>query len=91
MNDGHPTDKIAVRCECGARLQAPVHAAGRLVRCPRCRAVAVLPTPAGGTEDGQRGAGTNVSPTADQALLDELEALLSRPGMDDTDLLDASA
>ena len=53
------SDRITVRCPCGAKLKLPVGAAGRKARCPKCEEVFTVP--------GLPAAEENVEPAAEPA------------------------
>lgn len=43
--------RIAVRCSCGAKLAAPVAAAGRSIKCPKCHNSLPIPAPSSAASD----------------------------------------
>lgn len=61
------SDRITIRCRCGAKLKMPVAAAGRRAKCPKCTHTFVIPKPSREPEE-QPGNGLGDS----GSLLDEL-------------------
>ncbi|HUU83775.1 MAG TPA: hypothetical protein VM243_09750, partial [Phycisphaerae bacterium] len=70
---GEPaSDRMTVRCPCGAKLKVPRTAAGHRAKCPKCDQVFVVPTP--------KAAGAKPSAPVQHGGADmPLEELASRP------------
>lgn len=71
---GSATDKVAVKCACGAKMKVPASAAGRRARCPRCGEVFKVPA-RGAAPSGAvafEGAAADLPETSADAAADSL-------------------